>query len=159
MPLETLSKDKLNHCRKIMMRCKLRLQSLIHKCKNSKKKLLKNWFKSKCKPFSFWWILHAYKIMKRSYSCLNCWDTRYSWLRFSTEGLFMGGSPKISTHDVIIKAPRYPSSKWKMGTASAATPKFSGHLLRLLSLGVMVSPCCSTSLAKGTSQGNDQETI
>jgi hypothetical protein len=41
-----------------------------------------------------------------------------------------------------------------MGTASAATPTLSGHLT--LSMLVIVMPCCSTSLAKGTSQTNEQ---
>jgi hypothetical protein len=43
-----------------------------------------------------------------------------------------------------------------MGTASAATPTLSGHLLGLVSMLVIVMPCCSTSLAKGTSQTNEQ---
>jgi hypothetical protein len=41
-----------------------------------------------------------------------------------------------------------------MGTASAATPMLSGHLT--LSMLVIVMPCCSTSLAKGTSQTNEE---
>jgi hypothetical protein len=66
----------------------------------------------------------------------------------------MGGITKISIHDVTAKAPRYPSLKSKMGTASAATPTLSGHLT--LSMLVIVMPCCSTSLAKGTSQTIEQ---
>jgi hypothetical protein len=66
----------------------------------------------------------------------------------------MDGRPKTSTHDVMAKAPRYPCSKSKMGTASVATSALSGHLT--LSMLVIVMPCCSTSLAKGTSQTNEQ---
>jgi hypothetical protein len=66
----------------------------------------------------------------------------------------MGGCVKTSTHDVTASAPRSPSSKSKMGTALAATPTLSGHLL--VAMLVIVMPCCSTSLAKGTSQTNEQ---
>ena len=66
----------------------------------------------------------------------------------------MGGKQKTSTHDVTASAPLYPSSKSKMGTALAATPMLSGHLT--VSMLVIVMPCCSTSLAKGTSQTNEQ---
>jgi hypothetical protein len=68
----------------------------------------------------------------------------------------MGGWQKTSTHDVTAKTPRYPSSKSKMGTASAATPTLSGHLT--MSILVIVMPCCSTFLAKGTLQTNEQAT-
>jgi hypothetical protein len=71
----------------------------------------------------------------------------------------MGGSTKTSTHDVMASALRYPSSKSKMGTASAATPTLSGHLLGLtISMLVIEMRCCSTSLVKGTSQTNEQAT-
>jgi F0F1-type ATP synthase membrane subunit c/vacuolar-type H+-ATPase subunit K len=69
----------------------------------------------------------------------------------------MGGSTKTSTHDVTISDPLSPSSKSKMGTASAATPTLSGSHLTVSML-VIVMPCCSTSLAKGTSQTNEQAT-
>jgi hypothetical protein len=68
----------------------------------------------------------------------------------------MGGCTKTSTHDVMASAPRYPSSKSKMGTALAATPTLSGSHHSLVSMLVIVMPCCSTSLAKGTSQTNEQ---
>jgi hypothetical protein len=66
----------------------------------------------------------------------------------------MGGCSKTSIHDVTASIPRSPSSKSKTGTASAATPTLSGHLT--ISMLVIVMPCCSTSLAKGTSQTNEQ---
>ena len=56
----------------------------------------------------------------------------------------------------MASAPPYPSSKSKMGTASAAIPTLSGHHLMMVSMLVIVMPCCSTSLAKGTSQTNEQ---
>jgi hypothetical protein len=69
----------------------------------------------------------------------------------------MGGSAKTSTHDVMTKVPQFPCSKLKMGTASVATPALSGHHhLTMVSMLVIVMPCCSTSLAKGTSQTNEQ---
>jgi hypothetical protein len=70
----------------------------------------------------------------------------------------MGGSSKTSTHDVMAKDPRSLSSKSKKGTASVATPALSGHHLMTGSMLVIVMPCCSTSLAKGTSQTNEQAT-
>jgi hypothetical protein len=67
----------------------------------------------------------------------------------------MGGSTKTSTHDVTASAPRSPCSKSKTrGTASAATPTLSGHLM--VSMLVIVVRCCSTCLAKGTSQTKEQ---
>ncbi len=67
----------------------------------------------------------------------------------------MGGTEKTSTHDVTASAPRSPFLKSKTrGTASAATPTLSGHLA--LSLLVIVVRCCSTCLAKGTSQTKEQ---
>ncbi len=72
----------------------------------------------------------------------------------------MGGRPNTSTHDVTTKAPLSPSSKSKTrGTASEAIPKLSGHLLLHLTLEnllVIVVRCCSTCLAKGTSQTKEQ---
>jgi hypothetical protein len=66
----------------------------------------------------------------------------------------MGGRPKTSTHNVMAKDPRSLSSKRNKGTASVATPELSGHLT--ISLLVIVMRCCSTSLAKGTSQTSEQ---
>ena len=71
----------------------------------------------------------------------------------------MGGCIKTSTHDVTASAQRSPCSKSKTrGTASAATPTLSGHLLLvyLVSMLVIVVRCCSTCLAKGTSQTKEQ---
>jgi hypothetical protein len=42
-------------------------------------------------------------------------------------------------------------------TASAATPKLSGHLLMMVSMLVIVMRCCSTSLANVASPTNEQE--
>ncbi len=68
----------------------------------------------------------------------------------------MGGKPKTSTHDVTASAPRSPCSKLKKQVnASAATPTLSGHLVPLRML-VIVVRCCSTCLAKGTSQTKEQ---
>ena len=66
----------------------------------------------------------------------------------------MGGSIKASTHDVTASTPRSLSSKSKtQGNASVATPALSGHLM--VSLLVIVVRCCSTCLAKGTSQNKE----
>ena len=63
-----------------------------------------------------------------------------------------------STHDVMERAQPSPCSRLKtQGTASAATPTLSGHLsVILVSLLVIVVRCCSTCLAKGTSQTKEQ---
>ena len=67
----------------------------------------------------------------------------------------MGGRSKTSTHVVTTKAPPSYCSKSKtQENASAATPKLSGHLI--VSLLVIVVRCCSTCLAKGTSQTKEQ---
>ncbi len=67
----------------------------------------------------------------------------------------MGGEPKTSTHDVTANAPRSPFSKLKtLGNASAATPTGSGHLQ--VALLKMIMQCCSTCLAKGTTQTKEQ---
>ena len=68
----------------------------------------------------------------------------------------MGVRPKISTQDVTESTPlsHYLKSKTR-GTASAATPTLSGHLMTLSML-VIVVRCCSTCLAKGTSQTKEQ---
>jgi hypothetical protein len=69
----------------------------------------------------------------------------------------MGGCTKTSTHDVTASAPRSPCSKSKTQVnASVATPTLSGHLLLLVSMLVIVVRCCSTCLAKGTSQTKEQ---
>ncbi len=70
----------------------------------------------------------------------------------------MGGCAETFTQDVTASAPRYPCSKSKtLVNASAATPKLSGHLiLGQVSMLVIVVRCCSTCLAKGTSQTKEQ---
>ena len=72
----------------------------------------------------------------------------------------MGGRPKTSTLDVTVRAPLSPCSKSKRQVnASAATPTLSGHLLiPMVSMLVIVVRCCSTCLAKGTSQNKKQAT-
>ncbi len=60
-----------------------------------------------------------------------------------------------STHDVMRRAPRSLCSKSKtLKNASEAIPTLSGHLT--MSLLVIVVRCCSTCLAKGTSQTKEQ---
>ena len=67
----------------------------------------------------------------------------------------MGGSIKTFTHDVTVNAPRSLCSKSKtQENASAAIPTLSGHLM--ISMLVIVVRCCSTCLAKGTSQTKEQ---
>ncbi len=69
----------------------------------------------------------------------------------------MDGSAKTSTHDVMESAPQSPCSKSKTrGTASAATPSLSGHLLNMVTMLVIVVRCCSTCLGKCTSQTKEQ---
>ena len=70
----------------------------------------------------------------------------------------MAGYTTISISDVTTKDPLSLYSRSKMVTASADTPRLSGHLLFLLvSLLVTVMRCCSTCLAAVTSQPNKQE--
>ena len=67
----------------------------------------------------------------------------------------MGGRAKISTNDVTASTLRSPFSKSKTrGNASVATPIISGHLT--MSMLVIVVRCCSTCLAKGTSQRKEK---
>ncbi len=69
----------------------------------------------------------------------------------------MGGCAKTFTHDVTASAPQSPCSKSKTQVnVSAATPMLSGHLLILVTMLVIVVRCCSTCLAKGTSQTKEQ---
>ena len=70
----------------------------------------------------------------------------------------MGGGIKTSTHDVTASTPRSLCSKSKtQGNASAATPTLSGHhKMAGVSLLVIVVRCCSTCLAKCTSQTKEQ---
>ncbi len=67
----------------------------------------------------------------------------------------MGGKLRTSTQDVTKKAPLSPclKSKTRMN-ALAATPTLSGHLA--MSMLVIVVRCCSTCLAKGTSQTKEK---
>ena len=59
----------------------------------------------------------------------------------------MGGSIKTSTHVVTTKVQPSPYIRSKMGTASAASPKLSGHLTRRMLL--ILLPCSLTSPSKG----------
>ncbi len=94
--------------------------------------------------------------MKKN-SCINSWVKSYFMLFFSTRGLFMGGSTKTSTQDVTARTPQSHCSKSRTQVnASAALPTLSGHLLFLVSMLVIVVRCCSTCLAKGTSQTKEQ---
>ena len=69
----------------------------------------------------------------------------------------MGGGLKTSTHDVTVRNPRSLCSKSRtQENASAATPTLSGHHLMMLRMLVIVVRCCSTCLAKGTSQTKEQ---
>ena len=70
----------------------------------------------------------------------------------------MGGCVKTSTHDVTASTLQSPCSESKTQVnASVATPTLSGHLV-MISLLVIVVRCCSTCLAKGTSQTKEQAT-
>ena len=61
-----------------------------------------------------------------------------------------------STHDVTARAPQSLYSKLKKQVnASAATPTLNRLLVSML---VIVVRCCSTCLAKGTSQTKEQAT-
>ena len=110
------------------------------------------------------WSISSYKIQnarqrkKRRSSCSNSWVTSNWSPRFFTAGLFMGGCTKTSTHYVTASTPRSPCSKSKTQVnASAATPTLSGQILvPLVSKLVIVVRCCSTCLAKGTSQTKEQ---
>ncbi len=70
----------------------------------------------------------------------------------------MGGIILISTRVVTVNPPLSLCSKSKtQRTASAATPTLSGHLLMaLVTVLVIAVRCCSTCLAKGTSQTKEQ---
>jgi len=68
----------------------------------------------------------------------------------------MGGCTKTSTHDVTASDPPSPCSRSKtQESASAATSTLSGHLM-IVSMLVIVVRCCSTCLAKSTSQTREQ---
>ena len=151
------------------------LNKLYYKWKNLHQKTYKNWKNKKNKNYlylnqnllplinsqlwliNFYWIQNAPQIKKRKSSCLNCWEISNWSPRFFTAGLFMGGWLKTSTHDVTASTPRSLCSKSKtQGNASAATPTLSGHLMMMVSMLVIVVRCCSTCLAKGTSQTKEQ---
>ncbi len=69
----------------------------------------------------------------------------------------MGGWLKTSTQDVTASARRSLCSKSKTQmNASAATPTLSGHHLMVMSMLVIIVRCCSTCLAKSTSQTKGQ---
>ena len=58
---------------------------------------------------------------------------------------------------MTAKTPRSLCLKSKIQVnASAAIPTLSGHLIPMVSLLVIVVRCCSTCLAKGTSQTKEQ---
>ena len=63
----------------------------------------------------------------------------------------MAGRPPTSTLGVTTRGPLSRYSRSETETASEATPRLSGHLLKL-SLLVTVLRCCSTYLAAVTSQ-------
>ncbi len=70
----------------------------------------------------------------------------------------MDGCGWTSTNDVTASAPQSPCSKSKTRmNASAATPTLSGYLVMVTML-VIVVRCCSTCLAKGTSQTKEAVT-
>ena len=159
MPLVLISKTKLIPCKELMMSCELRTKNSKFKCNNTKKSQLENWMKSNWQQFtksiSLKWILLVYQTISRRDIYWNSWAIRESSLRISTEGLFMGGCSKTSTHGVTARDPLSPCLKSrKQENASAATPTLSGHLM--VSLLVIVVRCCSTCLAKGTSQTKEQ---
>ena len=79
----------------------------------------------------------------------NCQEIRNLSRSYFTVDQCMGGSTKISTHVVTRKVPPSPYLKSKMGTALAASPTLSGHLLATGLL--MLLPCSSTSIKKGPS--------
>ncbi len=65
----------------------------------------------------------------------------------------MGGNIKIFTYYVMAFAPQSPCSKSKTQVnVSAATPTLCGHLLKMVSMLVIVVRCCLICLAKGTFQ-------
>ena len=69
----------------------------------------------------------------------------------------MGGWVQTSTHDVTVRTPRSPCSKLRtQENASVATPMLSGHRLKKVSMLAIVVRCCSTCLAKGTSQTKEK---
>ncbi len=70
----------------------------------------------------------------------------------------MVGCRKTSTYDAMTSAPPSLSSKSKiLKNALVATPTFSGNLLTLASMQVIVKLCFSTCLAKGISQIKEQD--
>jgi hypothetical protein len=96
-------------------------------------------------------------MINKNYTYLLCSVTKEQSLLFFTEDLSMAGGSKTSTLDAMVKALLCPCLRIKMGTASVATPKLSGHLpMRWL---VIVVPCSSTSHSKGASQSNSQQSM
>ena len=98
----------------------------------------------------------ALQRRRRSNSCLNFSATRDSLLICCIVDQSMGGSAQTSTVGVITRERQSPCLRSKTVTASAATPRLSGHLMTHLSMLVIVMRCCSTCLAKGTSQTKGQ---
>jgi hypothetical protein len=67
----------------------------------------------------------------------------------------MGGSAKTSTLDVITRGQLSPCLRSKAETASAATPRLSGHLTEAML--VIAMQYCSIFLAAVNSLPNKQE--
>jgi hypothetical protein len=68
----------------------------------------------------------------------------------------MGGCLKTSTYVVIRKVPPSPYLRSKMGTALAASPKLSGHLVTATL--VILLPCSSTWRDRGPSPTQQKST-
>jgi hypothetical protein len=68
----------------------------------------------------------------------------------------MGGCIKTFTQDVTKRVPPSRYSRFKMGTASVASPTLSGHHLAISML-VIVIQCCLTCLAPVTSLPNEKQ--
>jgi hypothetical protein len=76
---------------------------------------------------------------------------------YFTVGQFMGGWSKTSTHVVTGNVQPSPCLRSKMGSASVATRKLSGHLrVRMLKI---LLPCSSTSHSKGTSHTHHKRSM
>ncbi len=93
---------------------------------------------------------------KRKNTYINCLETKFLLQSYYTVDQYMGGCMKTSTHVVTKKVQLSPYLRSSMGTASAASPKLSGH--RTVKTLVILLPCSSTSPTKGASHTHNKQT-
>jgi hypothetical protein len=94
---------------------------------------------------------------KRKNTYINCLETKFLLQSYYTVDQEMGGIIKTSTHVVTTKVQLSPYLRSKMGTASAASPKLSGHLTTRMLL--IQLPYSLTSHSKGASHTRNKRSM